>query len=77
MLNKGSIIYYSNRKDANQDSNRKGTYFLNNAFIKEYPSNGSHDFPAYSWTINVKIFKKFFISTEKIKIKLNNENYTK
>ena len=32
--------------------NRKGTYLLNNAFIKEYPSNGSYDYTAFSWTIN-------------------------
>lgn len=52
-MNKGSIIYYSHKKDAAHDTNRKGTYFLNNAFIKEYPnSSNGNDFPAFSWTIN-------------------------
>ena len=44
MLNKGTIIYYSNKKDAMHDTNRKGSYFLNNAFIKEYQSNNNQDF---------------------------------
>lgn len=43
VLNKGSIIYYQNKKDAAHDTNRKGTYFLNNAIIKEYThSHGAH-----------------------------------
>ena len=46
------------------DTNRKGSYFLNNAFIKEYPSNNNnHDFPAYSWTINYTNGRKHTLSS--------------
>ncbi|CAF0709040.1 unnamed protein product [Brachionus calyciflorus] len=51
VLNKGYIIYYSNEIDAAKDHNRKGTYFLNNAIIREYADNGQEDYLAYSWTI--------------------------
>ena len=63
MLNKGTIIYYSNKKDAMHDTNRKGSYFLNNAFIKEYQSNNNQDFPAYSWTINYTNGRKHTLSS--------------
>lgn len=52
VLNKGSMIYYQNKKDASKDVNRKGTYYLNNAFIGDYPVNSSTDYPEYSWTVN-------------------------
>jgi hypothetical protein len=52
VLNKGSIIYYQSRKDAAQDRNARGKYILNNAFIRDQPNNGQHDFSACSWVIN-------------------------
>ena len=48
----GCKIKSLKRSDAIQDTNRKGTYLLNNAFIKEYPNNGSYDYSAFSWAIN-------------------------
>lgn len=73
VLKNGSIYYYQSKKDAGFEQNCRGKYFLNNAFIREYPNTGQHDFSSFSWTIHYTNGRKHTLcSANPIKKKMVN-----